>query len=80
MCNYVSRCQLCGMSTRSDEGERAGELERVDVAVDGLTWDVTETERGLELTLFPAAAEGVDLMTRWMTAGEGSWVSVEEMR
>lgn len=33
-----------------------------------------------ECTLAPRDAEGVELMSRWITAAEGSFVAVEEMR
>jgi len=33
-----------------------------------------------ECTLFPADASGIELMTTWITAGENSFVSLDEMR
>ncbi|MFW5903369.1 MAG: DUF7511 domain-containing protein [Halolamina sp.] len=33
-----------------------------------------------ECTLFPCDADGVDLMTTWMTAREDSFVDLESMR
>lgn len=33
----------------------------------------------VECTLYPSDATGVDLMSRWITAGEGSFVSLAEM-
>jgi len=33
-----------------------------------------------ELTLFPADAEEFELMTTWLTAREGSYVALSEMR
>jgi hypothetical protein len=39
-------------------------------------WEVTATEDGVELTMYPPNATGLDLMTRWLTAAEGSWVSL----
>ena len=47
---------------------------------DGLVARVVHYDTGVELTLFPPAASGVDLMTRWVTAEEGSWVRLDEMR
>lgn len=36
-------------------------------------------ERGAECTIYPADAEGMDLMTRWITASEGSFVRLEDV-
>lgn len=33
-----------------------------------------------ECTLYPPDVSGVELMTTWITAGEDSFVSLEEMR
>jgi hypothetical protein len=33
-----------------------------------------------ECTLYPADAEGMELMTSWITAREGSFVRLERMR
>lgn len=33
-----------------------------------------------ECTLYPREATGIDLMTRWMTAREGSYVDLESAR
>lgn len=33
-----------------------------------------------ECTLYPADADGMELMTSWVTAREGSFVSLERMR
>lgn len=33
-----------------------------------------------ECTLYPRGASGVDLMSSWITAGEESYVSLDEMR
>lgn len=33
-----------------------------------------------ECTIYPADAEGMDLMTRWITAAEGSFVRLEDVR
>ena len=46
----------------------------------GLVARVVDYESGEELTLFPASSTGVDLMSRWLTAEEGSWVELHEMR
>ncbi|MFC7229319.1 hypothetical protein N0B31_18110 [Salinirubellus salinus] len=57
--------------------------ERTDgsaLTEDGLVARVVHYESGDELTLFPAAADDVSLMSRWLTADEGSWVELDEMR
>lgn len=41
---------------------------------------VGSSERGAECTIYPADAEGMDLMTRWITASEGSFVSLQDVR
>lgn len=33
-----------------------------------------------ECTLYPRDASGVDLMSRWITASEGSYVPLDEMQ
>lgn len=37
-------------------------------------------ERGTECTIYPDEAAGLDLMTRWITAAEGSYVSLDDAR
>jgi hypothetical protein len=42
---------------------------------------IVERDDGLdELTISPADVEGFERMTTWITAREGSYVSLEEMR
>lgn len=55
----------------ADEQGGAGPLAAEVVA--------TDTE-GFECTIYPVDAEGLDLMTRWITAEEGSFVNVEDVR
>jgi len=48
---------------------------------DGLRADVTEHEDGPdECTIWPHNASGSALLTEWITAEEGSFVSLGEMR
>lgn len=56
--------------------------EPLDVAPDpDVRAEVVERDDGLdELTVSPADAEGFDRMTTWITAREGSYVSLGEMR
>lgn len=52
------------------EGESRGDLaHRVEHVEDGTT-----------CTLFPAECADADLMTNWITAKDGSFVSLAEMR
>jgi hypothetical protein len=44
-----------------------------------VAWDVRETTEGVELALYPAG-ETLDRTTRWLTASEGSWVTLEANR
>lgn len=41
---------------------------------------VSTDSHGLECTIFPEDAEGLDLMTRWITADEGAFVALEDVR
>jgi hypothetical protein len=64
-------------ATGGDDGEGGG---RADATDGRLVARMVHYETGDELTLFPASAQGVDLMTRWLSAEAGSWVSLDEMR
>lgn len=41
---------------------------------------VVSRDHPAECTLYPADASGMELMTSWITAREGSFVSLERMR
>ncbi|SEO69728.1 hypothetical protein SAMN05216388_101728 [Halorientalis persicus] len=41
---------------------------------------VVSRDQPAECTLYPADASGIELMTSWITAHEGSFVSLERMR
>jgi hypothetical protein len=59
-----------------DDGEGSGSVGGTN---DELVARVIHYETGDELTLFPPHASGVDLMTRWLTAGPDSWVDLDAM-
>lgn len=67
------------MSTAAteDDSEVTGGADGTDT---GLVARIVHYETGDELTMFPAISTGVDLLSRWLTAEEGSWVDLEEMR
>ncbi|MFB6155595.1 MAG: hypothetical protein ABEJ22_06840 [Haloferacaceae archaeon] len=76
---------------RSDDGGRHDETTArkteafvlpVDVAPDPDVRAKLEEREDCpdELTMYPADAEGYDLMTTWITAREGSFVSLSAMR
>jgi hypothetical protein len=67
------------MSTATTGDDREG-TDGSGRTEDGLVGRVVHYETGDELTLFPAAANDVSLMSRWLTADEGSWVELAEMR
>jgi len=56
--------------------------EPLDVAPDpDVCAEVVERDDGPdELTISPSDVEGFERMTTWMTAREGSYVSLDEMR
>ena len=56
-------------------GTYEGETERGDLA-----HRIEEYADGEECTLFPAACDEQALMTRWITAGEGDFVDLADMR
>lgn len=56
-------------------GTYAGDLDGCDLA-----HRIEEYSGGAECTLYPTACEADALMTRWMTAEEGSFVDLTEMR
>lgn len=70
------------MSTSSpSKDERRPPAERSYTTPQPLVAEVVSDDaQRSECTLFPADAEGLDLMTRWITAGEGSFVSLEDVR
>lgn len=41
---------------------------------------IVEVEDGRECTIYPGRSDPDDIVTRWVTAGEGSFVSVVEVR
>lgn len=41
---------------------------------------IIEAGAETECTLYPDGVDGVALMTHWLTAGEGSFVALSEMR
>lgn len=61
------------MSRHSGTYER--DWERGDLA-----HRIEEYADGAECTLYPASCDGEALLTRWMTASEGSFVDLEGMR
>ena len=64
-------------ATGDDNGEPTAGADGSDGE---LVARVVHYETGDELTLFPVSAGGADLMSRWLTAEEGSWVELDEMR
>jgi hypothetical protein len=63
-------------SSHHDDGRRTGEPGSADLRA-----DVTERDDAPdECTLWPHNASGSALLTEWITAEEGSFVSLEEMR
>ena len=56
-------------------GAYEGDVERGDLA-----HRIEEYADGAECTLYPATCDAAALVTRWMTATEGSFVDLEEMR
>lgn len=70
------------MSTSSpSEDDRGLPSERRHTKPEPLVAEViaADTQQS-ECTIFPADAEGLDLMTRWITAGEGSFVGLDDVR
>lgn len=63
---------------RSGRAE-SGDDEPADRDV-GIQAVVERRDAGTQCTLHPTDAEGVELMSRWMTADEGSFVALTEMR
>ncbi len=61
-------------SGRHEPGEEGADRQ-VDVRA-----VVEQQDGGVECTLYPNDADRVALMSRWITAGEGSFVALSEMR
>ncbi|MFB6082854.1 MAG: transcriptional regulator [Halorientalis sp.] len=70
------------MSTHAtDDGREEASLPvPADGTVEVVAEVVTASGRPAECTLYPADASGMELMTTWMTAREGSFVRCDEMR
>lgn len=70
------------MSTSSpSEDERRLPAERSHTKPQPLVAEVVAADaQGSECTIYPAHAEGLDLMTRWITASDGSFVGLDQVR
>lgn len=70
------------MSTKNhDEDTSRPPASRSQTRRQTLVAEVISTgSRGFECTIFPEDAEGLDLMTRWITADEASFVALDDVR
>lgn len=48
--------------------------------VSGFEHAIVESEDGPECTIYPEACDRDEIVTRWVTAGEGSFVSIADVR
>lgn len=64
-----------------DEEERATEWDDPDDVPQELAAEIViYGDKPAECTIHPPDARGVELLTAWITAEEGSFVSVEDIR
>jgi hypothetical protein len=66
--------------TRQDDPVASVDEQPESAASGRLVARVEETDGGSECTLFPADAEGEELVTTWMTASEDSFVELADCR
>ncbi|WP_129113258.1 DUF7511 domain-containing protein [Halegenticoccus tardaugens] len=69
-----------GRSGESDEWAAVGAAVPDDAEI-RLTAKIVELDdESVECTIYPPDATGMDLMTTWITAGEGSFVDLDSVR
>jgi hypothetical protein len=69
-----------GNETTTDSDRLPASPPRVDAERALVARFADRGEGDRECTLYPQDASGVDLMSRWITAGEGDVVPLDEMR